>query len=190
VLENSQDVSYILDARFNIQYCNPAWDRFAHRNGGNRLTASHVIGAPIWDFTPWELQPFFAMVFDYTLTRRDMWRHAYDCSSPRVHRICEMSVHPLSDPEGYLITNSVLIQEPHEYSCDPNPVRYHDGESRVTVCCHCRCTKVVSSQLDWDFVPGHLGLPREQLTQDLCPLCRAYLYTPSLWLTKPATVPA
>ena len=186
VLESSQDVSYILDAQFKIKYCNPAWDRFAHNNGGHRLTTATVMGLPVWDFTPWELQPFFAMVFDYVLSRRDVWRHTYDCSSPRAHRLCEMSVHPLSKPEGYLITNSVLIQEPHGHTYDPNPLRYYDSTSKVHICSHCRCTRAVADPMSWDFVPSHLGLPLDQVDSGLCPLCRAYLYAPSLWLTESA----
>jgi PAS fold len=183
VLENSQDVSYILNAQFKVKYCNPAWDRFAHNNCGHRLTISAVLGSPVWDFTPWELQPFFAMVFDYVHSRRDVWRHTYDCSSPRVHRLCEMSVHPLAKPEGYLVTNTMLIQEPHGHSFDPNPLRYYDSKSKVIICSHCRCTRAVDDPMAWDFVPSHLGLPFDQVESTLCPLCRAYLYAPSLWLT-------
>jgi hypothetical protein len=182
VLENSQDVSYILDSQFAIKYCNPAWDRFAHNNGGHKLTISAAIGTLVWDFTPWELQPFFAMVFDYVKSRHDVWRHTYDCSSPRVHRLCEMSVHPLSKPDGYLVTNSMLIQEPHGHTFDPNPLRYYDSTYKVTMCSHCRCTRALADPLAWDFVPSHLGLSSEQVDSGLCPLCRAYLYAPSLWL--------
>jgi len=182
VLENSQDVSYILDSQFKIKYCNPAWDRFAHNNGGHKLTPSTLIGTPVWDFTPWELQPFFAMVFDYARSRHDVWRHTYDCSSPRLHRLCEMSVHPLSKPEGYLVTNTMLIQEPHGHTFDPNPLRYYDSNYKVTICSHCRCTRATEDPLAWELVPSHLGLPSDQVDSDLCPLCRAYLYAPSVWL--------
>ena len=51
-------------------------------------------GTAVWSFIPWELQPFFAMVFDQARSSGEVWRHTYDCSSPKLHRICEMSVHP------------------------------------------------------------------------------------------------
>lgn len=182
VLENSPHVSYILDSRFRITYCNPAWDRFAYRNALHPLTAASVIGTPAWKFTPWELQPFFAMVFDHVRSTGNSWRHTYDCSSPRIHRLSEMTIYPLVDPIGYLITNSVLVEESHTHALDPDPSRYHDELSKLTICSHCRCTRAVSDPITWEFVPSHLGLPADQVEHNLCPLCRAYLYAPPLWI--------
>ena len=62
-LEASPAVSYILDARHQFIYCNPAWDSFAESNGAPQITGEVVIGADLFDAVPEVLRAAYSRAF-------------------------------------------------------------------------------------------------------------------------------
>jgi hypothetical protein len=178
-VDSSPAVSYILDSELHIQHCNPAWDKFARENGAPHLNARDIVGRALLEFIPDVLRPAYSAAFSQVLTTGNVWEKCYECSSPDLYRLFRMRIHLLRPENWYLVTNSLVIEEPHERAAGAAPHIYLDAHSRVTLCVHCRCSKRLDTPNVWDFVPEYLGFgfaSPVKVSDGLCPVCRAYFY--------------
>ena len=178
-LDRSPAVSYIVDARFRIMYCNPAWNLFATSNDGPRLTAESVLGSDLFDAIPDALQPAYSDAFRQVLRTGLVWEQSYECSSPTLFRTYRMRIHLLRPQAWFVVTNTLLVERPHAATTTTDANTYVDSNGLVTVCAHCRCSKRVNNPDQWDFVPEYLKLRPDsapRASHGLCPVCRTYFY--------------
>lgn len=178
-VDSSPSVSYILDSELHIQHCNPAWDKFARENGAPHVIVGNMVGRALVDFIPDVLRPAYSAAFSQVLTTGNVWEKCYECSSPDLYRLFRMRIHLLRPENWYLVTNSLVIEEPHDRAAEAVPHIYLDAHSRVTLCVHCRCSRRLDTPNVWDFVPEYLGFglgPPVNVSDGLCPVCRAYFY--------------
>ncbi len=178
-LERSAGVSYILDSRYRVMYCNPAWNRFAGSNGAPQLTSKAVIGSDLFDVIPGVLRTFYSDAFRRVLSTGQVWEELYECSSPDLFRKFRMRIHLLKPQDWFVITNTLLVEQPHTSTAAVDPNTYVDANGLVTLCAHCRCSKRVDNPDQWDFVPDHVQARLDsavKISHGLCPLCRAYFY--------------
>jgi hypothetical protein len=176
-LDQIEAVSYAIDSRFQIIYCNQAWDRFARDNGAPELCGGASIGRSLLNVIPEVLRPFYTRVFQEVVRNRMIWQHAYECSSPAQFRKHRMRIHPLSS-DGLLFTNSLIVEHSHEHLLADGTHPYLDANNIITMCAHCRCSRRIDKPEQWDFVPAHLahGLDTLNTSHGMCPVCRAYFY--------------
>jgi len=177
-LERSPAVCYILDSQFRIIYCNPAWNHFARSNGAPQLTANTVRGFDLFGAIPSALRPAYSDAFQHVLRTGRVWEQSYECSSPTLFRKFRMRIHLLRPKNWFVVTNTLMVEQPHTRTatCDPNV--YVDANGLITICAHCRCARRANSD-QWDFVPDYLRLGADSQVKPnhgLCPVCRAYLY--------------
>ena len=178
-LDRSPAVSYILDSQFRIMYCNPAWSRFARSNGAPRLAGELVLGCDLFDAIPDVLKPAYSEAFGEVLSTGLVWAQSYECSSPTVFRVFRMRIHLLKPRNWFVVTNTLIVEQPHSETATADPITHVDANGFVTICAHCRCTRRVDNPDHWDFVPQYLQLRLESIpkvSHGLCPVCRAYFY--------------
>ena len=178
-LEASPAVSYILDARHRFIYCNPAWDRFAKANGAPQIVGEVVIGADLFNAVPEVLKPAYSKAFDEVSEGGGIWEKPYECSSPELFRKYRMRIHFLKSHAWFLITNPLVVEQPHVKVSSPAPNRYFDKHGLVMMCIHCRCSRRVDNPDQWDFVPEYLKITEKDslsVSHGFCPLCEVHFY--------------
>ncbi len=178
-LDDSQNVSYIVDDTFRFVHCNQAWDRFAATNGGRGLESERMIGTDLFASIPAVLADAYRQAFESVTVSGRVWVKAYECSSPRVFRKFQMRIHPLQrPPHWFLITNALVVEQPHEHSAAAAAGMYV-RQGIVTMCAHCRCSRRSGTPAQWDFVAEYLdfsGCDTLHVSHGLCPICLAYFY--------------
>ncbi len=177
-LQRIAAVSYILDSRFRIMYCNPAWSSFAASNGAPQLTSEAVVGSDLFDAIPNVLTPAYSDAFQQVLSTGRVWEQPYECSSPTVFRMYRMRIHLLKPRDWLVVTNPLVVERPHARTAPADPNTYIDANGLVMMCAHCRCSRRVDNPDQWDFVPDYLQpkLATVKVSHGLCPVCFAYFY--------------
>lgn len=177
-VEADHSIIFMLDPNLRIVYCNAAWDLFASRNNGVSLLRSAVSGTAVLDAIPEPLKSFYARHFAQVAAMGTPWEHDYECSSPDLYRLFHMRVLPLSD-SYLLVENSLRFEEPHgpdRPSMPADPSLYLNKHGMLTMCSHCRRTRRVTSEHQWDWVQPYVGKPPGSVSHGLCLNCRAFFY--------------
>ncbi len=84
ILEESPNVSYILDECRRLVYSNPAWDRFAECNGAPELVGEALVGTDVFTAIPDLLAAMYIEAFKSVEATGRVWTKAYQCSSSGV----------------------------------------------------------------------------------------------------------
>jgi hypothetical protein len=174
-LDQSADVSFMLDRDLHLAYRNEAWNKFAVENDAPELASGNVIGTDLRRVVGRDLLPFYTGAFDKVERERAAWECLYECSSPALFRKFRMQIQIL-DTFGYLVRNSLVIERPHDSSSLPEGVEYLNADSIISMCMHCRCSRRTTPPFHWDFVPAHLERGVKNISHSLCPVCLEYFY--------------
>ncbi len=184
-LQQSGNVSCVVDEGLRLVYCNPAWDQFALANDGDAALASRVLGRNVLDVVPQPLKRLYDQLFGVARDTRQMWPLDYECSSPDVYRLFRMEIRPIQSGTGFVLVHALRVEHPHDtdrkrFSADAD--RYANTQGVITMCAHCRKTRRVADLEIWDWVPEYLnpGTMRTRITHGLCGSCLAYFY-PNAW---------
>lgn len=176
-LDQSEDVACVLDSELRFLYCNPAWDRFALANQGEKALRERVLGTALLDAVAEPLRRFFEHAFEATASSGKPFEFDYECSSAEYFRLFRMQILPLAPNGGFVVVHSLRVEEPHggpaEFS---DPERYRASDGLVVMCAHCRRTRRVAEPATWDWVPAHLDDSSLRVSHGLCQICRVYLY--------------
>lgn len=181
LLESDPAVIYGLEPDFRIFYCNPAWDRFAAKNGGRNVDSEAARGVSVLDVTPEALRSFYEDAYLTVQLQRKPWEHDFECSSPEMYRAFRMRVFPLR-ASALLVENSLLIERLHgadREAVAANAAQYVDENGILTMCCHCRRTRRLASEKPfetWDWVPEFIVNAPGSVSHGLCRMCYAYFY--------------
>lgn len=175
----------------SIAYVNPAWTAFGLSNG---LTSPSTIapGASVLAVTPASLRPFYARLFERARQTRDPVDHDYECSSPELHRVFRMRIHPCASG-AFLIVHSLLRQEDHEPSATSSlEDAYRDARTIIVQCSNCRRVRrpgaVDEDTAEWDWVPAFVRRIPPQTSHGICGVCVQFYYSDSLPAGEPAAV--
>ncbi len=187
-LEQSGNVSCVVDADLHLVYCNPAWDKFALDNDGSGAVASRVAGSSLRSVIPEPLKRLYDQLFAVARDSRLMWPLDYECSSAELYRLFRMEIRPMRPPGGFVIVHALRVERPHSSdraSFSPNAERYCGLRGLITMCAHCRKARRVAEPEIWDWVPEYVaaGAPREKISHGICGPCLAYFY-PQAWKVK------
>ena len=178
-VEQSPQVSFILDASLRLAYRNQAWNRFAQDNGAPELAEAGVIGTDLRSVIGNDLRPFYLHAFETVAREKTVWQCFYECSSPDVFRKFQMRVHPLARSGWYLVINNLVNEHPHSAPIVGGLHDYVNSDGMITICMHCRCSRRATPPERWDFVPAYLDRTLTHVTHGLCPLCLEYFYPKS-----------
>ena len=175
-LEGLSDVACLLNRELRITYCNPAWDRFALANHGERATAESVLGSSIMDFVPIPLIEFYTAAFDSA--RSNVVEFDYECSSPTTFRSFRMQILPIGHLKSYAVIHSLKIDETatERRQAFVFGREYLNDAGLVTVCSHCRRSRRADAPAIWDWVPAILEPVHKNVSHGLCPVCHEYFY--------------
>ena len=178
-VDETDNVIYLLDADLQISYCNPAWDRFALENAGEKVVRDLVVGTDLRAFLPDSLQRFYDDVFAIARARRVL-AFDYECSSPDLFRLFRMQVKWLPQYGGFAVVNALRVERDHlataAVAYTPERFVYADSQGIITMCCHCRKTQRQGVENTWDWVPEHLKRMPLTVSHGLCPVCADYFY--------------
>jgi len=180
-LETSGTVSYVLDSRYRLIHCNPAWDDFAASNGAPQLSAESVVGLDLFTVIPEVLHGYYREAFSGARSE-STWEGSYECSSPQFFRKYRMRIHWLDTRDLFVVTNPLIFQRSHRNATKPDADRYIQSNGLVVMCAHCRCSRRADVLDQWDFVPDYLELKGEaslMVSHGFCPICHAYFYPPA-----------
>lgn len=177
-LHHSDDVLIAIKANFTIVYVNFGWYRFAANNGGMTQEALIIpFGRSLFDFIPEALHPFFKYHFSVCLESRQPWQHKYECSTGEVFREYLMTVYPLGEGQGFLISHSLAFSGPHDrQSCSPIERNYFSPSGVIVQCVHCRRVKRSDANLSWDWVPEWVTATHPNVSHGVCETCVTYYY--------------
>ena len=80
-LERMSSIVFVLDRRFQIVYCNEAWDRFAESNGAVQLQRPAPYGVCVLDGVPGFLKNLYRSAYLNAFEYGQAWQFQYECSS-------------------------------------------------------------------------------------------------------------
>jgi len=180
LVDQSNNVIVVVDDSLIIQYCNPAWDKFALLNGGEACIAQRVMGTPLSDYVIPELFSFYSKLFGSCRSKKRLLGFDYECSSAETFRLFRMQVFPFRTWDGLAIMNCLRFEsEFRDFPHHQVGERYFEG-GLAKLCAHCRSTKNLVTGT-WDWVP-ELVINYKVVTHGICPVCRDYLYKRELEL--------
>ena len=183
-VEMNPSVIYIINSRFQLVYCNRAWDIFAIENGGKNLERQQIVGMSALEISPGFLRNFYESRFSVVLENQNVSEHSYECSSPNVYRRFNMRILPLGR-KYLMIENSLFVERPHG-PIDGGPasfdVSYVDDDGFITMCANCRRTLAFDfhGRTCWHWVPSYLVSAPAPICHGLCSTCLAYYYKLSI----------
>src|SRR4051794_2604313 len=79
--ERMSSTIFVLDRRFQIVYCNEAWDRFAESNEAMQLKRPAPYGRCVLDGVPKFLSTLYRSAYLNAFERGQAWQFNYECSS-------------------------------------------------------------------------------------------------------------
>lgn len=167
-----------------IAYVNPAWRRFAEENGGRPgIADAWGVGACYMAAVPDVLRPRLEHLFERAVEGGgDAMRPAaldYECSSARIFRMFHMDVYPLPGRRGYLVVNSLVVEEPHDprrrAPRPPDRAAYLDAGGLIQQCSHCRRVRH-PEEGRWDWIPAWVEAPPDATSHSICRVCFDYFY--------------
>lgn len=179
VVENDSSVIFTLDEDLQLTYCNPAWDRFAVKNGAAWLRMPAPIGRSVLDAISGPLRSYYESVYKKALGTRQPWGHLYECSSATFSRKFFLQVLPLRASRGLLVINSMRIEHPWEIApAAALDEIYRDKDRLIVMCSHCRRTRRQEGAAEfWDWVADYVAHPPSAVSHGLCQPCLEYYYT-------------
>jgi hypothetical protein len=148
------------------------------------VLASSVLHKPFLQFIPEDLRPIYKEIFQRARAQGRMQSQNYECSSAQAFRVYRMQVCPLQVGCGFVVINSLVIEQPHTRAvCEQDDASYRDNDGLIHMCANCRRTRLVDVPAAWDWVPAYVEHTRRDATHSVCPFCREYYYG-TIWLRK------
>jgi len=171
-----------------IAYVNAAWSRFAEENEGQPgIQHAWDLGASYLDAVAEPLRSFYEDLLRRAVEAGAASMHPaacdYECSSAETFRMYHMDVYALHGGRGYLLVNSLVVEEPHDPAKraphDPDRDAYTDPDGLIHQCSHCRRVENLRVQDRWDWVPDWVDEPPEETSHTVCTVCFEYFYPES-----------
>ena len=174
-LEEESGSGCILSHELRIVKTNEGWRRFALANAGTETLRDWPLGAPVLDAISPVLRPFYDRAFQKALAEDRRWEHDYECSSAERFRRFRMVAWPIGG-EFLAILHSLRFERPHDRLEHPADLRVYAVDGVVSMCSHCRRVRNPDEVGRWDWIPGWLRIPPEEISHGLCPGCATYYY--------------
>lgn len=178
VLRDNGDLTLGLWPDLAIAYVNPAWFRFAERNGaGPEFFEQWTLGRSMLDAVPDALRPHYIAAYEQCLQTGEPWSEDYECSSPDEFRMLRSTAYPLLHGAGLLVVHSLRIERPHDRTAvKPSRGRFADQHGWLTQCAYCNRFAEAQRRRRWAWVPDWVREPPEPVTHGICEPCAGYYF--------------
>jgi hypothetical protein len=173
--ENEPSIVYILDSAFRLSYCNASWDRFALENGGSHLLRKTQVGIDVMEITPEPLRAFYSALYLRVLESGEETDHVYECSSGEKFRLFRMLVRR-ADSHLVVINSLALEQEYQDPGFRSDSQALVDQNGIVTMCCHCRKTRILNAVDSWVRIPAFVNKMPPLVSHGICSDCFSAYY--------------
>ncbi|MDT8319362.1 MAG: hypothetical protein RQ826_02420 [Xanthomonadales bacterium] len=175
VSSRTDEIHYRLNDRDEIVYVNEVWDLFALANSGEHLTATRVLGRPLWDFiTDDTSRRLYRVVLAKVRDDRPV-RFDFRCDSPDCRRLLEMEVSRGQHGSTEFRVRT-LAKEKRQPQALLDPYRPPSGEL-LCVCAWCKRVDMGDRWTEVEEAVSLLGLPERSLlpevTHGICEDCNA-----------------
>ncbi len=181
-IENSAHSIFVLSKDLKLIYFNPAWFDFAKKNNGEPgITLRFPIGTPIESAISGDIKDYY--IENYLKTLRDLkvWKHEYECSTPKLFRKFYQDSYPLKNGEGIVVVNSLKIEKPYDLNFQKERIlslsEYIDTTGLITQCSNCRKTQRAKEVETWDWIPELVSDMPLNVSHSICPICFDYYWT-------------
>jgi hypothetical protein len=168
--DGSECLTCVLNDRFQVVYCNPAWDRSANINGVENATGARLAGRPLLQYVPRVLEYHYSRLLHTAREKRSVVHADYECNSPNVYRRYRMEIAPIADSSLLAITHTMVQEGSIPYHLQsPVDHDYGFGEA-VTMCAQCRRTKLLRDNV-WNWVREFVETQPQRVSFGLCDDC-------------------
>jgi hypothetical protein len=177
-LEAEPAVCFVLDDKFRLIYCNPAWDRFARENGAPHLCGEMALGTSVLNAISGEVLDYYRRLYRAVLADGQPRGHELQCSSPDKERLVHMQTYRLKNAPALLVSCAVRIEQLHPAPAqDPVEHLYRNPQGLIVMCGNCRRTRRPGLQPEvWDWVSAFVRRLPAAVSHGLCNLCLEYYY--------------
>jgi len=174
-LDPQEPVEVRVNAEDRIVRCNPAWDRFARRNGAPELRCAEIHGLRLLEsFSGKVTRRFMQALLDRVRRDGEALTLPYRCDSPRLRRFMRMEILP--GPGNDLLLRHWLLRLetlPRSIRITSSPQRDRHTHLRCSLC------GLIKQGENWvEPLALAAGLPPRQMvslqvTYGICPTCEA-----------------
>ncbi|MBT8315590.1 MAG: hypothetical protein KJP26_14125 [Maribacter sp.] len=181
VLERSEYSIYALSRDLRFTYFNPAWFRFATKNGFDKAAAKKLaLGSSVLKWIRGlRLKCYLRNNYKKVIRTGKIWHFDYECSSPSEYRLFHQIVHPLYKKSGVLIINTEMFKLPmstmNRKTFRVIEDRYIQSDGQIVHCGNCRHTRRADEPDLWDWVPEWIDKLPANYRLSICPTCE-HLY--------------
>lgn len=175
LINESQDVIYIVDANFILKAYNKAWVTFAKSNSGDDVLARYPLGSRILDAITEPLKRYFSKAFESALREKKPFEHNYKCPSEREDRIFRQSAYPLKDATGLVISNHLVLEKPFDEDPREFSKKFLNDKGLIRQCSCCRRISDPNEHA-WLWVPSLVENPVPETSHGICPQCLNHFY--------------
>lgn len=180
-LEKSKYSIYALSKDLKFIYFNPAWYKFAKKNGFDKAVAKKtVLGSSfIKALHGVRLRLYFYNHYKKAIRTGKVWHHEYECSSKKKYRFFHQTAYPLPNKNGLLIIHAEMFKLPMGNMNRENfhaiEHRYLNADGQIVQCSNCRHTQRADQPEIWDWVSDWVKKLPANHRLTICPTCE-HLY--------------
>lgn len=175
LINESQDVIYIIDAKFILKAYNKAWVNFARSNKGEDVLIKYPIGSMILDAFQGPFKSYFTKKYNDSLEFNKHFEHNYKCPTAEGDRVFRQFAYPLKGSIGLVISNHLVLEKPHMEEPQEFTKQFVDDDGLIHQCSNCRKIKDPAKGA-WLWVPSLLADPFPETSHGICPQCLDYFY--------------
>ena len=170
--DESENLICVIDEKFQVVYCNRAWDLAATGSGVEQATGGRLRGQSLLRCVPRCLEYHYSKLLETAREKHTVVVTDYECNTPNRYRKFRMTIAPVPETSLLSIVHSIMME------C-PIPYRVHsavDGDyglgEVVTMCAQCRRTKLLHDNV-WDWVPEFVHQAPRRVSHGVCDECLA-----------------
>ena len=177
LINDADDIIYLLSPDFELIAYNQGWVNFALRNDGEKLLDDWQSGDSVLTAMPESLAEQTRARYRKVLAEQRPDSFEYECSSPEVRREFMEVVYPLSGGRGLLLTHSLVFAVREDAAVSPDLAPYRNTDGLLVQCSHCRRVSRQDGVRGWDWLPGlALSSAAGDISHTFCPYCLDHYY--------------
>lgn len=178
--DQSGDLTCVLNERFQVVYCNRAWDRAATANGVEQASGAKLFGQPLLRFVPRALEYHYSTLLETAREKHISVFAEYECNTPSIYRRYQMKIVPVPRSSLLALIHTVVKEGSIPYRVHSAFDHDYGLKDVAMMCAQCRRTKQLHDNI-WDWVPEFVHKSPRRVSFGVCDECTAlYCREPEL----------
>lgn len=179
-IEQSDDVTFVVDADFRLTAYNPAYASFGRANGLRELEGRFGLCCSVLQAISGPVKQIYHKLWTRILESGEVVSRDYYCSSALEFRLFRQTAYPLRNRAGLIISNHLVIETPINQREGFIPVKLtteHTTRSGIVIqCSNCRKIKNQRAENRWDWIVEAVVKSSANVSHSICPLCLEHYY--------------